>query len=110
MQSLSLHDALPIFGLVLNKGMEDTHRMGRGVQSHLGYSYADRIHVNTHHFDEPLVPRKWTVGVTERVDLFGHVVIPLYEQDRKSTRLNSSHVAISYAVFCLKKKNETNDK
>src|SRR5437870_9115966 len=27
--------------------------------------------------------------------------------DRKSTRLNSSHVAISYAVFCLKKKNIT---
>src|SRR5690349_22118388 len=26
--------------------------------------------------------------------------------DRKSTRLNSSHVEISYAVFCLKKKNE----
>src|SRR5204863_6999395 len=32
--------------------------------------------------------------------------------DRKSTRLNSSHVEISYAVFCLKKKkkNSTNDK
>src|SRR5690625_4881050 len=28
------------------------------------------------------------------------------KQDRKSTRLNSSHVAISYAVFCLKKKNK----
>src|SRR5690625_5775627 len=27
-------------------------------------------------------------------------------RDRKSTRLNSSHVAISYAVFCLKKKSE----
>src|SRR3989442_15520570 len=27
------------------------------------------------------------------------------ESDRKSTRLNSSHVRISYAVFCLKKKN-----
>src|SRR5207253_10155203 len=27
------------------------------------------------------------------------------QEDRKSTRLNSSHVAISYAVFCLKKKN-----
>src|SRR5690349_23879675 len=27
------------------------------------------------------------------------------ERDRKSTRLNSSHVEISYAVFCLKKKN-----
>src|SRR5690625_5457626 len=30
-------------------------------------------------------------------------------QDRKSTRLNSSHVAISYAVFCLKKKNTNDD-
>src|SRR5690554_7674656 len=29
--------------------------------------------------------------------------------DRKSTRLNSSHVRISYAVFCLKKKNNTKD-
>src|SRR5690625_6839071 len=28
-------------------------------------------------------------------------------EDRKSTRLNSSHVAISYAVFCLKKKNNS---
>src|SRR5690625_5270391 len=27
-----------------------------------------------------------------------------HREDRKSTRLNSSHVAISYAVFCLKKK------
>src|SRR5256885_7928259 len=27
-------------------------------------------------------------------------------QDRKSTRLNSSHLVISYAVFCLKKKND----
>src|SRR5690625_5884850 len=30
-------------------------------------------------------------------------------KDRKSTRLNSSHVAISYAVFCLKKKNKTHE-
>src|SRR3989442_8887075 len=30
------------------------------------------------------------------------------EQDRKSTRLNSSHVRISYAVFCLKKKKQEN--
>src|SRR5437870_11033362 len=31
----------------------------------------------------------------------------LEHRDRKSTRLNSSHVAISYAVFCLKKKKKT---
>src|SRR5262245_64177462 len=30
-----------------------------------------------------------------------------HEQDRKSTRLNSSHLGISYAVFCLKKKKST---
>src|SRR5437899_8190636 len=29
-----------------------------------------------------------------------------YDVDRKSTRLNSSHLGISYAVFCLKKKNK----
>src|SRR5438034_2483330 len=34
--------------------------------------------------------------------LVSHVII----QDRKSTRLNSSHTVISYAVFCLKKKKE----
>src|SRR2546430_3086433 len=35
--------------------------------------------------------------------------IPLHRQrDRKSTRLNSSHSQISYAVFCLKKKTITN--
>src|SRR5690606_40766589 len=33
------------------------------------------------------------------------VTVTGMRQDRKSTRLNSSHVKISYAVFCLKKKN-----
>src|SRR5256885_6907425 len=32
--------------------------------------------------------------------------LPQRDRDRKSTRLNSSHLVISYAVFCLKKKNE----
>src|SRR3712207_7125305 len=39
------------------------------------------------------------LGLGER----GHVHVPT---DRKSTRLNSSHANISYAVFCLKKKNQ----
>src|SRR2546426_7416361 len=34
-------------------------------------------------------------------------LVPLRHRDRKSTRLNSSHLVISYAVFCLKKKNTT---
>src|SRR2546429_6982458 len=39
----------------------------------------------------------------------GYVIVPPYNDekiDRKSTRLNSSHGYISYAVFCLKKKNK----
>src|SRR5690625_6264478 len=39
-----------------------------------------------------------TLGRSQAVNVFMQV------EDRKSTRLNSSHVAISYAVFCLKKK------
>src|SRR5439155_27377818 len=42
-----------------------------------------------------------------RVDL-GEKLFPRHPLDRKSTRLNSSHVAISYAVFCLKKKKRKN--
>src|SRR3712207_7803086 len=34
-----------------------------------------------------------------------YVVVALFAADRKSTRLNSSHANISYADFCLKKKN-----
>src|SRR6266508_5098234 len=36
-------------------------------------------------------------------DVSGAAIANLEVEDRKSTRLNSSHVAISYAVFCLKK-------
>src|SRR6266508_5535021 len=41
-------------------------------------------------------PRTWQAASVPQ--------LPLPTSDRKSTRLNSSHVAISYAVFCLKKK------
>src|SRR3989442_4272149 len=41
-------------------------------------------------------------------DAFDDVVKYFGEKDRKSTRLNSSHVRISYAVFCLKKKKTKN--
>src|SRR5262245_64118943 len=40
-----------------------------------------------------------------QVDELGTIETPV---DRKSTRLNSSHLGISYAVFCLKKKNQDN--
>src|SRR6266498_2966795 len=43
-------------------------------------------------------------GLGQRVELRLLVGRQLIADDRKSTRLNSSHVRISYAVFCLKKK------
>src|SRR5437660_8986171 len=43
-----------------------------------------------------------------RPSCFDHLGL-LGREDRKSTRLNSSHVAISYAVFCLKKKTLTEE-
>lgn len=66
-------------GLIVNAGMEDFHRMGRAIQAYLGFAYEDRIHLNTHYYDEPLVPRHLTRGVMERVDMSGTVVIPLRE-------------------------------
>src|SRR5256885_9214350 len=47
-------------------------------------------------------------GGLHRGDRKCHIVRLL--RDRKSTRLNSSHLVISYAVFCLKKKKKTNEK
>src|SRR5699024_12681962 len=51
-------------------------------------------------------------GIGEDVYLATMLCLPrflreTYEIDRKSTRLNSSHVSISYAVFCLKKKKKS---
>src|SRR5260221_8831240 len=48
----------------------------------------------------------YLVEYDRKTGVFFHVGI---ERDRKSTRLNSSHTVISYAVFCLKKKNSTVD-
>src|SRR5256885_11956871 len=44
-------------------------------------------------------------SVRDELPELTHDGIDPVEQDRKSTRLNSSHLVISYAVFCLKKKN-----
>src|SRR5690625_6661862 len=53
--------------------------------------------------------RRLSEGVFDEEDLIYRTKeLKQFLEDRKSTRLNSSHVAISYAVFCLKKKKHTN--
>src|SRR3712207_7279096 len=81
--TLSLHDALPICPDLRVLARQEVERVvGRAVVDD------DRLEVA-----ESLPPE----GVQARPQEVGAV-------DRKSTRLNSSHANISYAVFCLKKK------
>src|SRR5690625_6607520 len=65
---------------------------------------AEKIHAerSVHFFEETDQDIERVLDIFIRVNSGGTVLS--YSEDRKSTRLNSSHVAISYAVFCLKKK------
>src|SRR3712207_8371897 len=82
--TLSLHDALPIF----HRPGDPAHVAGRGdPPDGVGGTRRDR--------GVP-VPRPARPAADPR----------RHHADRKSTRLNSSHANISYAVFCLKKKNK----
>src|SRR5207244_12721272 len=91
--SLSLHDALPIFC----KGVDlvDTDTSGA---NHIAQLLLSRGSLNNPQNDVRDFLRVAGRGGKCRVDL---------RIDRKSTRLNSSHQIISYAVFCLKKKRQT---
>src|SRR5438876_9365236 len=76
--TLSLHDALPI-----STGENEPAR----VRSALDQLGADRI-------------------ASVLLEGGPHLAGAFLDADRKSTRLNSSHPSISYAVFCLKKKKD----
>src|SRR5439155_10940932 len=79
--TLSLHDALPI-----------CPRAGPDLREQLG----------------PRRRRPAPAGAARRAGEHDLPDDDPQRRDRKSTRLNSSHVAISYAVFCLKKKKKKN--
>src|SRR5439155_3408813 len=83
-----------------------------------GFVSASNVFVNSASDGEDTASRTQTATLTVRVpaDAYPTVMSRLRgisketvseTRDRKSTRLNSSHVAISYAVFCLKKKKKT---
>src|ERR1700694_1679661 len=68
-------------GVIVTAGQEDALQMERGIQTYLGYSYADRLHIATHHHSAPLVPRHRVFGVRGRIALFGNEALPLREED-----------------------------
>ena len=88
-------------GLICNRGVEQIHSMGRALQSYLGYALEDRIHLNTHRYDEPLVPVSRTRGVTERTDVLGKVVIPLREAQVRTALRELVAAGAQAVVICL---------
>src|SRR5687768_18180634 len=80
--TLSLHDALPIFAWQIRKFAEN---------------YCKDRHGQHWAYDGPYNANRGLL-ISD-----GNIAI---NRDRKSTRLNSSHGYISYAVFCLKKKKQ----
>ena len=66
------------------------------------YPYADSLDY-CYGGTRTVVPEMEDENVYDRISYLGVYESGL-KKDRKSTRLNSSHVTISYAVFCLKKK------
>src|SRR5258708_36009656 len=82
--TLSLHDALPILANV-----------NQASKTYLPQGF----NLWQPHFDRDFA----SIGELLSVPLYAPWFVT--QKDRKSTRLNSSHQIISYAVFCLKKKN-----
>src|SRR3712207_9296381 len=82
--TLSLHDALPISDTLYWGRREDYRGVYMGEMNALGQASGHGIYRGRNGFNYE-----------------GHWK---NDKDRKSTRLNSSHANISYAVFCLKKK------
>ncbi len=70
-------------GAIVSAGQEDYLRIERGIQTYLGYSYSDRLHIATHFHNEPIVPRKRMKGVRGRIDVMGAEVLPLREADAR---------------------------
>ncbi|GHQ36127.1 hydantoinase/oxoprolinase family protein [Helicobacter pylori] len=88
-------------GLICNKGFEQMHSMGRALQSYLGYALEERLHINTHKYDDPLIPLKRIRGVTERTDVKGQVVIPVRQEEVKVAVKELLEAGTKAIVICL---------
>lgn len=88
-------------GVIVSGGMEDYLRTERAIQTYLGYPFSDRLHVITHHHNEPLVPRERILGVRGRIDLFGREIIPLYEGDVRDAVDRLIDHDVASIVVCL---------
>src|SRR5207245_9901405 len=88
--TLSLHDALPIYIIYSQDSYTGTQRV-TGAELYRGF-FGNRMLLGGYDVIYDTVGSNKTLHHALR-----------WARDRKSTRLNSSHGSISYAVFCLKK-------
>src|SRR5690625_5690301 len=91
---LSLHDALPI--LLLSVPRDSIVPIPGSGEGKINAAFA--------HGGPKLLVKTLEQSTGLRIDNYIEMGFGGLAGDRKSTRLNSSHVAISYAVFCLKQK------
>jgi acetone carboxylase, beta subunit len=88
-------------GAIVTAGQEDYLKIERGIQTYLGYSYSDRLHLATHYHNPPLVPRERMKGVRGRIDVFGDEVAPLREEDARQAAAELLDAGVEGICVCL---------
>ena len=68
-------------GILVTRGFEDIISQGRGSQTFIGAQWSEITHMQYRRHRTPLVPSQLARGVTERIDMFGTPVIPIYEDE-----------------------------
>jgi len=68
-------------GILTTRGFEDIISQGRGKQTFIGDQWSEITHMQYRRHRIPLVPSQLSRGVTERIDMFGTPVIPMYEDE-----------------------------
>ncbi len=68
-------------GIIVTRGFEDIISQGRGSQTFIGAQWSEITHMQYRRHRTPLVPSQLARGVTERIDMFGTPVIPMYEKE-----------------------------
>ena len=88
-------------GAIVTAGQEDYLRIERGIQTYLGFSYSDRLHLATHFHNEPIVERELVKGVRGRIDVIGAEVLPLREADAREAADELLDAEVEGICVCL---------
>jgi acetone carboxylase, beta subunit len=88
-------------GAIVTAGQEDYLVIERGIQTYLGYSYSDRLHIATHHHNPPIVERELVRGVRGRIDVMGTEVLPLREEDVSEAAAALLDAGVEGICICL---------